>query len=312
MGWSQDGLEYLGQRFSKKSAAVLTQRGHALGLHSGVLKDVRAEWSELSTTKKALRQIAFGLGGLVGMLCFRGFGKGEFDSEKLRKLVEDTRQQGRALITVSNHVGTIDDPVLWGALPWWWVVSDHRNKRWIWATQEICHTNFVTAFGFGCGQNIPVVRGAGLGQPAMAELQAKVDNSRWCHVFSEAMCNQSGVLQPFRWGVGCLACNAKEPPVIVPMAHSGMENMFPEAKTKAYPRFSKVKVLVGDPVHIDDLWHAYQKAHTEYRASNPEPLPEHEHPPHAKRYYAEVTVRTEAAVRNLYQQLYPPDSLSSS
>lgn len=47
---------------------------------------------------------------------------------------------GKGVVTVLNHTSTMDDPVLWGVLPLW-VLLSHRRNRWALAAQDICYTN---------------------------------------------------------------------------------------------------------------------------------------------------------------------------
>jgi len=50
------------------------------------------------------------------------------------------REKGRGIITVSNHISTLDDPLTWGVLPirtYW----NSRMTRWVLGAADIMFTN---------------------------------------------------------------------------------------------------------------------------------------------------------------------------
>ena len=290
-------MKWLGQRYCPESSRTLVRDGHSLGLHEGFLRKARLESRDLDLGTRLLRTAVFSATGVVAKVCFTVFGRGVFRGrEKLMRAVDTycDAERGPGLITVSNHVGTIDDPVIWGGLPWRWVVCGTQQKRWVWAAQEICFRTYPLAVGFGLGQCIPIVRGAGLEQVCVEELQEKLASKAWCHVFCEGQCNQSGAVMPFRWGVGRLVIHASTPPKVLPLVHTGMEHMFPEGKSKAFPRFTRLQVQVGDEVDVTDLWEKGQVLLRRQDASDDAVREQLE------QLYAEVTNRVEQQVRGLY------------
>ncbi|KAF4628062.1 hypothetical protein G7Y89_g10094 [Cudoniella acicularis] len=92
------------------------------------------------------------------------------DTLEKRKDV-DGREKG--LITVSNHVSVLDDPLIWGVLPFKYAF-DPANHRWSLGSYDICFQNrFLSSF-FTYGQVLPTHRGAyskhgGLFQPTMSQ-----------------------------------------------------------------------------------------------------------------------------------------------
>ncbi|KAI5362157.1 Putative phospholipid/glycerol acyltransferase [Septoria linicola] len=86
---------------------------------------------------------------------------------------EDEQERTRGLVTVSNHVSVLDDPLIWGVLPhrYFWKPN---NMRWSMGSYDICFTNgFLSAF-FSYGNTLPTHRSAhskfgGLFQPTMTE-----------------------------------------------------------------------------------------------------------------------------------------------
>ena len=292
----RNGLKWVGRKFCPESCALLKTRGDAIGLHNGSLRDSRRNWPELSVMQKTMRAGVFAMTGVVAKTFFCVFGRGVFVGRAdLMRAVERAPKEQRSLITVSNHVGTIDDPVLWGALPFSWVVFNDANRRWLWASQDICHANRYTALAFGLGHCVPIIRGAGLEQEGVEELQEKVDAAKWVHVFSEGQCNQNGEVLSFRWGVGRLVVHAAKLPRVIPFAHRGMQDMFPEHLSKAYPRFSKVRAQLGEEICVKDIWTSAQTALSiqddTQRKSALEAL------------YAEATNRIETATRELYSRI---------
>jgi hypothetical protein len=61
-----------------------------------------------------------------------------------------------------------------------------------------------------------------------------------------------------RKGVGKLVADCQQPPIILPFVHSGMEALMPKG-AKAPAVGKGVRVLVGEPVQVDDLVLAAQQ-----------------------------------------------------
>lgn len=90
---------------------------------------------------------------------------------------------GRPLITVANHDATIDDPVMFAALPCEFWHPDHM--RWALGAREICFTNPLFSCFFSAGQVIPIDRGMGVMQPAMDHALTVLNQDKWVHIFPE-------------------------------------------------------------------------------------------------------------------------------
>ncbi|MCJ1340568.1 hypothetical protein MMC09_005864 [Bachmanniomyces sp. S44760] len=96
--------------------------------------------------------------------------------ENFLRLVDSRRNiegRERGLITVSNHCCVIDDPLIWGALPFRYNFSP-SNHRWTLGSYDICFTNKFTSAYFTLGQVLPTHRRAhsvygGLFQPTMTQ-----------------------------------------------------------------------------------------------------------------------------------------------
>ena len=58
------------------------------------------------------------------------------------------------------------------------------------------------------GKTLPIERGLGLQQPAMQTAAQLLSRGDWVHLFPEGRVSFSGRLQPCKWGVGKLVCDA--------------------------------------------------------------------------------------------------------
>ncbi|KAH8595026.1 hypothetical protein B0O99DRAFT_624199 [Bisporella sp. PMI_857] len=88
---------------------------------------------------------------------------------------KDINGRQRGLITVSNHVSVVDDPLIWGALPISYAFNP-ANHRWSLGSYDICFQNKILSMFFTLGQVLPTHRGtysppsqAGLFQPTMTQ-----------------------------------------------------------------------------------------------------------------------------------------------
>lgn len=143
--------------------------------------------------------------------------------ERLYEAQHRAREEGRGLLTFSNHVSLFDDPWLMACLcrPWW------DDVRWI-ATDAL---NFfdhpLTAWFFGAGKGVPIVRGAGVDQPGMRFLAERLRAGEWVHVFPEGTRSREPerVLTPLKSGLANLVRDGR--PLLLPFHHRGMEKVLP-------------------------------------------------------------------------------------
>lgn len=85
--------------------------------------------------------------GAVGLTCKAFLKSGYCASvtvtgfENLQRALEDERRKGgKGVITLSNHISTLDDPVAWGILPWRWYFKAGM-VRWSLGAADIIFTN---------------------------------------------------------------------------------------------------------------------------------------------------------------------------
>ncbi|KAL2920184.1 Lyso-phosphatidylcholine acyltransferase [Polyrhizophydium stewartii] len=156
-------------------------------------------------------------------------------------------RHGKPLISACNHSATLDDPILFGMLPWRTLLRA-EDMRWSLGAKEICFTNAFTSWSRGV---IPIVRGDGIHQPAMDEALALLNNDRWVHIFPEGRVNQSSEMLRFKWGIARLVMDAKTPPLVLPFFHRGMETMVPLKQHYPNP-MTRVVVAFGEPLDFAD------------------------------------------------------------
>ncbi|KAK7749261.1 Lyso-phosphatidylcholine acyltransferase [Diatrype stigma] len=85
---------------------------------------------------------------------------------------KDVEKREKGLITVSNHISVLDDPLMWGVLPLRYAFNP-SNFRWGLGAHDICYKNKALGSFFYCGQVLPTHRGqhsphGGLFQPTMS------------------------------------------------------------------------------------------------------------------------------------------------
>ena len=179
--------------------------------------------------------------------------------DRLLRIVncEEARRAGQPLVTVSNHASTLDDPTLFCAmlpLRHFATESRHGRVRWTLCANDICHGSQRLSDFFLAGKTLPIVRGAGPGQPILAlvaqQLRAHGD---WLHVFPEGRVRQDGQMNPLKAGLAGVLCDlADTSPVVLPFHHRGMERVM-VAKTQTPRINNRVRILVGEPIEMADL-----------------------------------------------------------
>ncbi|KAI8813486.1 acyltransferase-domain-containing protein [Cladochytrium replicatum] len=140
----------------------------------------------------------------------------------------------RPLISYCNHASTVDDPALFGLLPWK-ILLDVRGMRWSLGASEICFTNDVFSAFFKAGKVLATTRGKGIHQGSMEKALEKLNNNEWVHVFPEAKIVQEPGLDKFRWGIARLIMESKTPPLVLPFWHRGMDKVMPENRLLKIP-----------------------------------------------------------------------------
>ncbi|KAF5454084.1 hypothetical protein F2P56_023776 [Juglans regia] len=164
------------------------------------------------------------------------------------------RPKDKSLITVSNHVASMDDPLVIAALLPPHVLLDAQNLRWTLCATDRCFSNPVFSAFFRSVKVLPVARGDGIYQKGMDMAIAKLNRGGWVHIFPEGSRSRDGgkTVRSSKRGVGRLVLDADNIPMVIPFVHTGMHEIMPLGAS--IPRIGKtVTVIVGDPIHFDDL-----------------------------------------------------------
>lgn len=79
----------------------------------------------------------------------------------LLKSRSDYKARRRGLLTVSNHISVMDDPLIWGVLPLSFTAfHGYQNHRWGFGSHDICFQNTLLSHFFTLGQVLPTHRNA--------------------------------------------------------------------------------------------------------------------------------------------------------
>ena len=160
-----------------------------------------------------------------------------------------------SLLTVSNHISAVDDPLIWGAL------LDSRQTcelvrkgqmRWTVGAKELTFTNPFTSWFFERGQVIPIVRGDGINQRAMNEAIEILNTDRWLHFFPEGKVIQyREEIGRLKWGIGRLLMESVKHVTVLPIILRGLDLMKPNGLTPVLNH--EVEIVIGDPINANNL-----------------------------------------------------------
>ncbi|TFK29239.1 tafazzin-PC [Coprinopsis marcescibilis] len=208
----------------------------------------------------------------VGLICKSFFNLG-FCSVQVNRLDilldaldNSDRNNGKGVVTVSNHISTLDDPLTWGILPSRCYFSS-RTTRWALGASEVMFTNPIFSTFFRLGQTLETFRGQGIYQESVNTAISKLDQGAWVHLFGEGKVNQPSAypvdceglahLPRFKWGIGRIVSESIHQPVVIPMWLAGYENLMPEGRTFPYKYLPRpgacLSVTFGDPIPATEL-----------------------------------------------------------
>ncbi|KIJ70447.1 hypothetical protein HYDPIDRAFT_77501 [Hydnomerulius pinastri MD-312] len=221
----------------------------------------------------------------------------------LDALRSEQRCNGQGVVTVANHLSTLDDPVTWGILPTKNYTNSH-TIRWVLGASDIMFTNPVFSAFFRKGQVIETFRGNGIWQPALDEAVHKLNQGHWLHLFGEGEVHQpaeypqtNGIthLPRFKWGVGRIVMETNVPPLIIPMWLTGFDKLMPEHRPFPYKYFPKMGIKLGvafgDPIPSEKLTAALSVLRRDRGSST--------HTEQMDQVRSEVTAIIQRAVENL-------------
>jgi hypothetical protein len=111
-------------------------------------------------------------------------------SEKFAAALD--RPPGTPLITVSNHVGALDDPFVIAAILPPERVSDSKAMRWTMCASDRCFKHTLLSPLFRAAKVLETERGLGLRQPAMWAAEERLSAGDWVHIFPEGTRSKNG------------------------------------------------------------------------------------------------------------------------
>ncbi|KAK4123382.1 acyltransferase-like protein [Parathielavia appendiculata] len=234
--------------------------------------------------------MVMGVTGVLSKFFLYGFNRVEVTGlSRFLELLEsrkDPAKRQRGLLTVSNHISVLDDPVVWGILPLSYAF-DPSNLRWTLGAADICFANKAFSTFFTQGQVLPCHRlkhspFGGLFQPALTQAIRLLSTPppptvpipptytttgsdahpspllfpaqrrySWVHVFPEGCVHQhaSTDLRYFKWGLARLILESEPAPDVLPMFIDGTQRVMPE--DRGFPRFvprvgKTVRVAFGE------------------------------------------------------------------
>jgi len=169
-----------------------------------------------------------------------------------------TREQGKPLLSVTNHKSCFDDPGIWGAVLRPRQLADTVGMRWGASASEVIFPNMALATFFSLGKVVPIVRGWGVYQPAMEFLLQRLSGGGWVNIFPEARVNADGGYIRYKWGVGRLVWDCTTSPLFLPVVHLGMDRVLPnpgvgEMQSAIVRPCNLVTVNIGAPVDMGDM-----------------------------------------------------------
>ncbi|KAH0855405.1 hypothetical protein HID58_008045 [Brassica napus] len=151
------------------------------------------------------------------------------NADTLMTLVR-SRPPGVPLITVSNHMSTLDDPVMWGGFKGL-LSLDPELARWVLAAEDICFKNSFFSYIFRTGKQL--------------------------HTFPEGKVFQEDEpIRRLKWGTASLIARCPVTPIVLPIIHRGFDEMMPEkyfyGRRPPFPLWNKdLRVVVGEPIEFD-------------------------------------------------------------
>lgn len=176
-----------------------------------------------------------------------------------------TARKSSPLLTYSNHISCIDDPVLWASVfPLSYYTTRTDAIRWSAAAVEICFSKPWHSTFFSLGKTFPIVRGIGLDQPAMKFSLALLNHNQWLHLFPEGRVMRDDKQQKlsnkdkgytFKWGISKLILdyfnNSSDRLLrILPFYHLGMDEVLPVGRPYV-PRVGKRITVYVKPTAIE-------------------------------------------------------------
>ncbi|XP_014204351.1 tafazzin homolog isoform X2 [Copidosoma floridanum] len=214
-----------------------------------IIPKLRSPTSSLWNLASSLTFVAV---GIFSKLIMEWFNKTAVYNKHIIDKALSSRPKDVPLITVSNHHSCFDDPGIWGALDFKYLVNRHKH-RWSLAAHDICFTNVWHSYFFMLGKCVPVIRGDGVYQDAINFCIERLARGDWVHVFPEGKVNMYKENLRFKWGIGRLILESPKVPLIIPIVHLGMDQILPNEPPYIIRTKKKVTLHYGDPIDLNEL-----------------------------------------------------------
>ena len=204
---------------------------------------------EVTYYDKVLSSALIMLAGLVCELVTNVLNNSHVENqEAFDEVFSKKSRNGKGLLTVSNHTNIIEDPILFAAfyrrkyLDGWKILFGNDDqmqnfKRTLAAKENFFwHKNPILRkfFRWFCGRTktAPIIRHGGLDQIVLKELEKRLREGDWIHLFGEGTrTDEYGKLNEFRPGPGKMISEAPNT-VVLPWAHDGFEQVMPSGCSK--------------------------------------------------------------------------------
>ncbi|KAI1144605.1 acyltransferase [Hypoxylon sp. FL0543] len=156
---------------------------------------------------------------------------------------KDIEKRQRGLITVSNHISVLDDPIIWGVLPLKYGFNP-SNHRWGLGAHDICFKNKFLGTFFYAGQVLPTHRfkhspQGGLFQPTIPQAIRLLSSQPFITRASEVSEEYHDVPDPFTSG-GLTFTTTGTDSYVAPSVYSQNRHswihVFPEACVHQHPK----------------------------------------------------------------------------
>ncbi|KAM7193276.1 hypothetical protein V8F20_008471 [Naviculisporaceae sp. PSN 640] len=189
-----------------------------------------------------------GMTGVISRSVLYGLNTVEVTGLKRFQDVLDSRQdvgkRQRGLLTVSNHVSVVDDPLVWGLLPLSYAFNP-SNLRWTLGAHDICFANKLFSSFFTSGQVLPTHRlkhstHGGLFQPSITQAIRLLSSQPYSDpsTYKPAKTQSSDIPDPFTAGSLTYTTNGTDihpSPSIYPSNRHSWVHIFPEGLVHQHP-----------------------------------------------------------------------------
>ncbi|CCC70830.1 hypothetical protein NCAS_0F03460 [Naumovozyma castellii] len=205
--------------------------------------------------------------------------------DKLQDALKRAEKENRGIMTIMNHMSTVDDPTFWAAFPWKLYNWNPDNVRWCLGAENICFSNKLLGYFFSLGQVLSTKRfGVGPFQgsidasirllspddtinmnwtpwgqvkeyfaPAGYQPPVKRNKPAWVHVYPEGFVLQlhppyANSMRYFKWGITRMVLEATRPPIVVPIFTTGFENIINEGSKESF--FKQIWKSIGTEINV--------------------------------------------------------------